>query len=177
MTTAPHSQTPPTLPTLNIDGFRFEELHIAPMGQGGDGPPAGGPPALVEYDLYSHPKDRHRFAVGLRIVAWVDAPETADAPSLRHEIRVSAVGFLTSTEELPDDLPLILAANGLALIYGIIRGVLVTAGAWFEAPALLPTVNFTRMLRDRTRAETRSEAPQAARVKRRRKLSAGTATK
>ncbi|MGZ5446043.1 MAG: hypothetical protein ACXW5U_32060 [Thermoanaerobaculia bacterium] len=169
----------PTTPTLNIDGFRFSELHIAPA-HGADGAPEGRPSVHVEYDLFSHPEQRHRFAVGLKIVAWIDAPETHDASAIRSEVRVSAIGFLTSTDELPRecDLPLMLAANGLALLYGIIRGVIATAGGWFEAPALLPTVNFSRMLRDRMRAHDAHPAPEVASApvkRRRRKLNADTA--
>jgi preprotein translocase subunit SecB len=175
MTTATTTQaTTPPAPTLNIDGFRFEELRIAPLADDAEGPSKDGPPVHIHYDLFSHPDDRQRFAVALRIVAWIDSAETSDAPSAKHEVRISAVGFLTSSEELPDELPVTLAVNGLALLYGIIRGVVTTAASWFGASTLLPTVNFSRMLKDRMRDQAASEASQTPTRKRRRKLPAVT---
>lgn len=171
MTTA----TPHSLPSLNIDGFRFEHLHIAPLVEGAGGPPESGPPVAIEYDLFSHPEDRRRFAVGLRIVAWIESGDTKDAARLTYEVHVGALGFLTASEELPgEDLPLPVAVNGLALLYGIIRGVLTTAGSWFDAPTLLPTVNFSRMVRERAEPAAPDAAPAATPRKRRRKLAVST---
>lgn len=171
MTTTKTTQSA-TAPTLNIDGFRFEELRIAPLDRA-DAPQDGGSPVLINYDHYFQPGDLHRFAVALKIVAWVDAPESSDAAAARFEVRVSALGFFTSTEQLPaETLPFSMAVNGCALLYGIIRGVVRTAGSWFESPALLPTVNFSRMIKERSQRVDAPppKAPRALAPKRQRKL-------
>lgn len=149
-----------TASLLRIDGFRFEELHIAPVDPAEMLPPGS---VDVDFDLFVHPSERDRFAVGLRIHGQIESREIAEATPALSFVRLRVVGFFRTAEEISDGaVPQIVAANGMALLYGIVRGVVTTAGGWFDAATVLPSVNFSRMLAERASRDDAAAESHAA---------------
>ena len=110
----------------------------------------------VDWNVFTNKDEVNRFAVGL-IIKTCDP--TAPGASCPLKIVVRMVGFFTVSEPLSDGkVPFQITVNGLTILYGIARGLVGTAAAWFGGnTVVLPTQYFSERLRAKELANTRTE--------------------
>lgn len=146
---------------LRVESFRFEELNIAPVADVHEAPAPGAVDA--DFDFFIHPTEPERFAVGLSIKLVASPRNHYDQPIV-NLIHARAVGYFRATEAVPEPLPRQLAANGLAILYGILRGVMATSMAWFDCDTILPGVNFTQLLAEKAAVDEDEHLPTSKEV-------------
>jgi preprotein translocase subunit SecB len=139
---------------LEIEHYSLEELRIE-INPDFNGEGRERPSVTVDFDVFSHSTQADQFAVSLAVKS--QEPVGPEHP-LQFSTRI--VGFFRISEAALIDgkLPPERAVNALTILYGIVRSQICTAGGWFEAPIILPTVYFTDLVNEKVVAARKRHA-------------------
>lgn len=142
---------------LSIDSHRLENLRVNLNPAWEDATATVQPRVEIDFNTYVHASEHDRFAVSLYIKSV--EPVSAEQP-LTFAIRL--LGYFRLEEPIVEGkLPPERAVNGLTILYGIARGYLGTAAAWFNQQLVLPTVYFSDLVADRIESEKHREVTES----------------
>lgn len=137
---------------LEFLGCELEELRIE--SNPADTKEGGALPApMIDFNAFVHASDRTMFAVTLSL-------KSSESASSSYPIvfSVRVVGFFKVVEPFPEGaIHGERVVNALTILYGIVRGHLVTSAAWFGKTFLLPTVYFTDLVNEKVAAANKQQ--------------------
>ena len=141
------------LPILNIEDFRLEELavRVNPHQKGSDEGPMN---LRFAFEPYRASTDTRHFDIKLSV-------QSGAGGAGPYTLATTIVGSFSIAVPLPDDgtLPANLGNNALAILYGVLRGILATATSNFgKGRLVLPTAHFLPMIEMVVKNEERRRA-------------------
>lgn len=92
-----------------------------------------------DFDIDVHAEEKHRYRMLFRM-AYADLSE--DQEPAGYDVEADIVGFLRVDEEMPDEeKDKLVPANGVSVLYGVLRGVVgASTGAFAGGKLVLPTM-------------------------------------